>query len=48
MMWLVNKTGDFTAPAWYYVFGAIIGLASLAVCEHGQRKVTVPQSALVN
>ena len=48
MMWLVNKTGDFTAPAWYYVFGAIIGLASLAVCEHGQRKAAVPQSALVN
>ena len=48
MMWLVNKTGDFIAPAWYYVFGAIIGLASLAVCEHGQRKAAVPQSALVN
>ncbi len=29
MLWLVNKTNNFISPAWYYMFGAIIGLASL-------------------
>lgn len=47
MMWLVNKTGNFLSPAWYYVFGAVIGLASLAVCEHGQRRATTLQPAQV-
>ena len=35
LMWLVNKTGNFTAPAYYYVLGALIGLGSLVVCEYG-------------
>ena len=39
LMWLVNKTGNFTAPAYYYVVGALIGLGSLAVCEYGRRRV---------
>lgn len=38
LMWLVNQTGDFTAPAYYYMLGSVIGLGSLAVCEHGRRK----------
>ena len=42
MMWLVNKTGNFIAPAWYYVFGAFVGLASLVICEQGQRKMSAP------
>lgn len=33
MMWLVEKTGSLIAPAWYYVFGTIIGLISLAICQ---------------
>lgn len=37
LMWLVDKTGDFTAPAYYYVLGALIGLGSLAICEYGRR-----------
>jgi len=47
MMWLVNKTDNFIAPAWYFVFGAIVGLASLALCEKSRHKARVPQSALV-
>ena len=46
MMWLVNKLGNFIAPAWYYMFGAIVGLASLAVCEQGQRRLSDPQPVL--
>ena len=39
LMWLVNKTGNFTAPAYYYVVGALIGLSSLAICEYGRQRV---------
>ena len=39
LMWLVNKTGHFTAPAYYYMAGALIGLGSLAICEYGRRGV---------
>lgn len=39
MMWLVGKTGSFIAPAGYYVFGTIIGLISLAVCQMSQQRV---------
>jgi MHS family proline/betaine transporter-like MFS transporter len=46
MMWLVNKTDNFIAPAWYYVFGAIIGFISLALCEKGRYKANVTQSVL--
>ena len=38
LMWLVNKTGNFTAPAYYYVLGALIGLGSLVICETGRRR----------
>ncbi|WP_454784025.1 MFS transporter [Legionella sp. WA2024007413] len=47
MMWLVNKTGNFIAPAWYYILGAIIGLISLAVCEYSQRQINDSQPSLV-
>lgn len=38
LMWLVNKTGNFRAPAYYYVLGAIVGLSSLVVCEYSRRR----------
>ena len=38
MMWLVDKTGNYLAPAYYYVVAGLIGLASLAVCEYGRGK----------
>lgn len=38
MMWLVSKTGNFIAPAWYYVFGAVIGIFALMICEKSQEK----------
>ncbi|HAU1501527.1 TPA: MFS transporter [Legionella pneumophila] len=47
MMWLVNSTSNFISPAWYYMFGAIIGLASIMVCEQGRRRLIRLQSALV-
>ncbi len=39
LMWLVDRTGNFIAPAYYYILGALIGLGSLAVCEYGRRAV---------
>ncbi|MCZ4721599.1 MFS transporter [Legionella pneumophila] len=47
MMCLVNSTSNFISPAWYYMFGAIIGLASIMVCEQGRRRLIRLQSALV-
>lgn len=38
MMWLVHKTGNFISPAWYYMFGASVGLASLLICEYSRKK----------
>jgi MHS family proline/betaine transporter-like MFS transporter len=46
MMWLVNKTSNFISPALYYMFGAIIGLASLMICEHSRRRLMHLESAL--
>ncbi|AOU07987.1 MFS transporter [Legionella pneumophila] len=46
MMWLVNTTNNFISPAWYYMFGAIIGLGSIMICEHGRRKLIPVESAL--
>jgi len=37
MMWLVNTTNNLIAPAWYYVFGTVIGFASIAICEKSRR-----------
>ncbi|CZL29471.1 MFS transporter [Legionella pneumophila] len=47
MMWLVNSTSNFISPAWYYMFGAIIGLASIMVCEQGRRRLIRLESTLV-
>lgn len=38
MMWLVNYTGNVMAPAWYYLFGTIIGLGALALCESSRQR----------
>lgn len=46
MMWLVNSTSNFISPAWYYMFGAIIGLASIMVCERGRRRLIRLESTL--
>lgn len=40
MMWLANKTNNFVSPAWYYVFGTIIGFVSLTICEYGQKRIS--------
>lgn len=37
MMWLVERTGSFLAPAGYYVFGTCVGLISLVICQRSQR-----------
>ncbi|HAT9060372.1 TPA: MFS transporter [Legionella pneumophila subsp. pneumophila] len=47
MMWLVSTTNNFISPAWYYMFGAIIGLGSIMICEQGRRKLIRLESALV-
>lgn len=39
LIWLVNETNNFISPAWYYMFGTIVGLVSLSVCEYGRRKM---------
>ena len=39
LMWLVERTGNFVAPAYYYVLSALVGLGSLAVCEYGRKTV---------
>lgn len=46
MMWLVNTTNNFISPSWYYMFGAIIGLGSIMICEQGRRKLIRLESAL--
>lgn len=46
MMWLVNTTSNFISPAWYYMFGAIVGLGSIMICEQGRRKLMRLESAL--
>lgn len=47
MLWLVNKTGNYMSPAWYYMFGAIIGLLSLLVCEYSRKRLMNKQPGLV-
>jgi MHS family proline/betaine transporter-like MFS transporter len=44
MAWLVEQTGSLLAPAGYYVFGTIIGLVSLLVCQAGRQALTTPNS----
>lgn len=47
LMWLVEKTGNFMAPAYYYVWGALICLGSLVVCEYGRNKIVDSPSVVV-
>ncbi|MDF1756878.1 MAG: MFS transporter [Legionellaceae bacterium] len=47
LLWLVEKTGNIMAPAYYYIFGAVIGLASICLCEYGRLKKGREESILV-
>jgi MHS family proline/betaine transporter-like MFS transporter len=47
LMWLVEKTGNFMAPAYYYVWGALICLGSLVICEYGRNRITDSPSVVV-
>lgn len=47
MMWLVNKSGSFVAPAWYYMFGAMVGWISLVICEYARNKFAFTNEALI-
>lgn len=38
MLWLIHQTDNLLSPAWYYMFGTVIGLGSLALCEFGRQK----------
>jgi MHS family proline/betaine transporter-like MFS transporter len=46
MMWLVEKTNNYMAPAYYYMWGALVCLVSLAICEHGRRQTQETQVIL--
>lgn len=39
LLWLVYQTDNLISPAWYYMFGAVIGLGSLRICEQSRRKL---------
>lgn len=47
LMWLVEKTGNFMAPAYYYVWGAMICLGSLVICEYGRNRIADSPSVVV-
>lgn len=47
LMWLVEKTGNFMAPAYYYVWGALICLGSLVICEYGRNRIADSPSIVV-
>lgn len=46
MMWLTEKTGNLIAPSWYYIFGAVIGLISVGVCELSRSRQPRQQTEL--
>ena len=46
LLWLVNTTNNFISPAWYYMFGAVIGLASIMICEQGRKRLVHLKSSL--
>jgi MHS family proline/betaine transporter-like MFS transporter len=48
MLWLVEKTGSFIAPAGYYIFGAIIGFLSLLLCQKSSRRIEKYQALAAN
>jgi MFS transporter, MHS family, proline/betaine transporter len=47
LMWLVGKTGNLMAPAYYYVWGGIICLGALWLCEYGRLKVNHSRAEIV-
>jgi len=47
LMWLVEKTGNFIAPAYYYVWGTLICLGSLVICEYGRNRIADSPSVVV-
>lgn len=47
LMWLVEKTGNFMAPAYYYVWGSLICLGSLVICEYGRNRIADSPSVVV-
>lgn len=46
LMWLVEKTGNFMAPAYYYILAAIICLGSLMICELSKNKMMISKSTM--
>lgn len=38
LMWLVETTDNFIAPAFYYIIGTMIGLISIMICEAGRKR----------
>jgi len=47
LMWLVEKTGNLMSPAYYYVWGTLVCLGSLALCEYGRKKAERSQPVAV-
>jgi MHS family proline/betaine transporter-like MFS transporter len=39
LLWLLQATDNLISPAWYYVFGGVIGLCSLVFCENRRREI---------
>ena len=37
LMWIINQTGYYIAPAFYFMMGAVMGLGALVICERGRR-----------
>ena len=48
MTWLIEQTGSLLAPAGYYVFGTIIGLISLIVCQVSRTGLQVSVTRISN
>ena len=47
MTWLIERTHQVIAPAWYFMSAAIIGLFSLFICEKSKvnsREFLIPKS----
>ncbi|HVT62403.1 MAG TPA: MFS transporter [Legionellaceae bacterium] len=39
LMWLVKQTDNLMAPAYYYIWGTLVCLSSLVICEYGRNKM---------
>ncbi len=38
MLWLIERTHQLTAPAYYYIWGCLVGVISILICEYGRHK----------